>query len=136
MDGSKFDESNALVLPDKKSTAQKSAKNKNASKGKTPKPVLLSKKKRKKLEKVLERKGKKLNVSCIKMICLFQFYIAIVTYLLQRAKLISDLQQFQVKDKEFEMMPSTSIIQTAGRKRFDFVMILDYALNLNLLLQT
>lgn len=63
VDGFKFDQCNALVLPDKK-TAKKLAKNKkNASKGKVSKPVLLSKKKRKKLEKVLERKGKKLNVS-------------------------------------------------------------------------
>lgn len=63
VDGSKFDSCNALVLPDKK-VSEKTGKNKNhASKGKNSKPVLLSKKKRKKLEKVLERKGKKLNVS-------------------------------------------------------------------------
>ena len=62
VDNTKFDDCNALVLPDKKST-EKSVPKANASKIKVVKTQILSKKKRKKLEKVLERKSKKLNVS-------------------------------------------------------------------------
>lgn len=58
-DDNKFDECNALVLPGKKIKPTKS-KNKLNN---VEKKVVLSKKKRKKLEKILERKNKKLNVS-------------------------------------------------------------------------
>lgn len=47
---------------------------------------------------------------------------------MQRAKLISDLQQYQVDDSNYDRMPSTSVVQTAGRKRF--VRSLDSYLNI------
>lgn len=104
-DDNKFDECNALVLPGKKIKPTKS-KNKLNN---VEKKVVLSKKKRKKLEKILERKNKKLN----------------------RTKLISDLKEFQVKEKQYDLMPSTSVIQTAGRKRINDLIKLYNVINVN-----
>lgn len=86
----KYDSSNALILPSKK------APKKDAKKAKdihvAPK---LSKKKKKLLQKILEKKNKKIN----------------------RAHLLEELQKSQASQKELSMLVSTSAMQTKGLKR-------------------
>ena len=62
MDQTKFDDCNALILTKKKNSAtlEKSKLNNKVEKHKN---AILSNKKRKVLQKILERKSKKLNVS-------------------------------------------------------------------------
>ncbi|CAG2169481.1 unnamed protein product, partial [Oppiella nova] len=90
VDETKYDSCNALVLD----TTRKGSKTKAPNVPKVAK--VLSKKQKKKLEKVLQRKTRKIN----------------------RAKLLSDLQDVRVEDKEMALMSSTSDVQTFGRKRF------------------
>ncbi|XP_054166972.1 probable ATP-dependent RNA helicase DHX37 [Oppia nitens] len=91
VDETKYDSCNALVVESNKDKLKpKKAKDTNG-----PKQRILSKKQKKKLEKVLERKDRKIN----------------------RAKLLQDLQEFRAEDKEMALMSSTSDVQTFGRKR-------------------
>ena len=69
VDKTKYDECNALVLP-----AHKTEKEVKVVK-KVKKEVILSKKKRKKLEKIIERKNKKLNVSFVCKNLLFLMFL-------------------------------------------------------------
>ncbi|XP_045588877.2 probable ATP-dependent RNA helicase kurz [Procambarus clarkii] len=87
---SKYDASNALVLPSKK-RATKKLRDKNAA------PVkLLSKKKRKQLEKIVDQKKKKEN----------------------RASLIAALQEVQADPKDLVKLTQLQVTQTLGRKKF------------------
>ncbi|KAL3185920.1 hypothetical protein MRX96_028793 [Rhipicephalus microplus] len=86
----KYDSSNALVLPSKK--AGKKEANKSQDVKAAPK---LSKKKKKLLQKILEKKSKKIN----------------------RAHLLEELQKSQASQKELSMLISTSAMQTKGLKR-------------------
>ncbi|XP_037566649.1 probable ATP-dependent RNA helicase DHX37 [Dermacentor silvarum] len=86
----KYDNSNALVLPSKK------VEKKEASKVQDVKVApKLSKKKKKLLQKILEKKNKKIN----------------------RAHLLEELQKSQASQKELSMLISTSTMQTKGLKR-------------------
>lgn len=86
----KYDSSNALVLPSKK--AGKKEANKSQDVKAAPK---LSKKKKKLLQKILEKKNKKIN----------------------RTHLLEELQKSQASQKELSMLISTSAMQTKGLKR-------------------
>lgn len=109
-----YDDCNALVLP-----AKKKKRTKNADK-RTPKTRLLSKKRRKELEKVVERKKKKLQVHII-------FYnsdvinvssrCSIMYVLLQRATLLEELAKVQPSPGELEQYVSLTSLQNKGLKR-------------------
>ncbi|KAK8788043.1 hypothetical protein V5799_022184 [Amblyomma americanum] len=86
----KYDSSNALILPSKKIEKKEVGKASNIKVA-----TKLSKKKRKQLEKILEKKNKKLN----------------------RAHLLEELQKSQASQKELSMLISTSAMQTKGLKR-------------------
>ncbi|KAH9497636.1 ATP-dependent RNA helicase dhx37 [Dermatophagoides farinae] len=107
VDESKYDEFNPLILSDK-SDAAKKEKNIRA-KNEEIKKQLLSKKKKKKLEKILERKNRKLN----------------------RTNLINDLQQYQIDENEYNSMPSTSIVQTVGKRKINDLLRLYSSINKN-----
>ncbi|KAJ8980390.1 hypothetical protein NQ317_009384 [Molorchus minor] len=87
--GGHYDQSNALALPSKK--------RKTKIKSDKPKVTrILSKKHRKKLEKIIERKKKKEN----------------------RASLLESLQKVQASNEELSQLTSIASIQTKGLKRF------------------
>lgn len=112
-DETKYDSCNPLVL-DKKDIKTKTNKSKIFNKN-IVKTKVLSKKQRKKLEKVLERKNRKLNVI---IICLIKFCFYWFLLIKKRTKLLNDLQEFKAEDREMALMSSTSDVQTYGRKRF------------------
>lgn len=86
----KYDSSNALVLPSKKRATRK-LRDKNAT------PVkLLSKKKRKKLEKIVDQKNKKEN----------------------HASLLAALQEVKADPKDLLKLTQLQVTQTLGRKKF------------------
>ncbi|CAG2122770.1 unnamed protein product, partial [Medioppia subpectinata] len=93
IDETKYDSCNQLILETSKKASKPKTNKTNQNVNKTR---VLSKKQKKKLEKVLQRKSRKIN----------------------RAKLLSDLQEVRVGDKEIALMSSTSDVQTCGRKRF------------------
>jgi hypothetical protein len=115
VDETKYDSCNALVLD----TTRKGSKTKAPNVPKVAK--VLSKKQKKKLEKVLQRKTRKINV---KTIVSFGLIVVLIDNWFdflwheKRAKLLSDLQDVRVEDKEMALMSSTSDVQTLGRKRF------------------
>ena len=90
-EGKGFDESNAFVLPSKKDLKLKRLKHKDEE----PVGRILSKRRRKHLEKIVEKKAKKE----------------------QRSELLSKLESVQVSDQELERMTSLAHIQTKGLKR-------------------
>ncbi|KAF8793585.1 putative ATP-dependent RNA helicase DHX37 like protein [Argiope bruennichi] len=85
----KFDRSNPLVL----STSKKKVP--NIEEKTQPTPKILSKKQKKKLQKVLEKKKRKLN----------------------RNELLEKLKEVQAKPEELQQLTSTSCMQTYGLKR-------------------
>nr|SZF06455.1 probable ATP-dependent RNA helicase DHX37 [Psoroptes ovis] len=109
IDDNKYDESNQLILDDK-SNRKINAKQKEVKRKKQElRKQLLSKKKKKQLEKILERKNKKLN----------------------RTNLINDLKQYQINENEYECMPSTSIVQTIGKRKINDLLQLYSSINNN-----
>lgn len=85
----KYDESNALVLPSKKRKTVVHSADKNSGQ------KLLSKKQRKKLEKIVERREKKSN----------------------RAELLEELQKHQLPAEEYAQLTPLLQIQTEGLKK-------------------
>ncbi|KAH9421832.1 ATP-dependent RNA helicase dhx37 [Dermatophagoides pteronyssinus] len=113
VDESKYDEYNQLILSGKKKynvLDGDGIERKNFRiKKEEIKKQLLSKKKKKKLEKILERKNRKFN----------------------RTNLISDLQQYQIDEHEYDSMPSTSIVQTVGKRKINDLLQLYSSINKN-----
>lgn len=89
----KYDASNPLVIIPK--SKEEKAKKKRAMVQTLPAKVL-SKKKKKQLQKILEKKNKKLN----------------------REELLEKLQKVQATPEETDHLTSTSVMQTSGLKRF------------------
>lgn len=118
-DGSKLkgvDESNALVLPANKS------KNKTASLTRTSKKKPLTKKQKKELQKVLERKEKKAQVNGNNrqiMVWLITAYLPVCAsiYHSQRADILSKLAEVQLPESERKLLYTTSKLGT-GEKLF------------------
>ncbi|KPM09292.1 ATP-dependent RNA helicase kurz-like protein [Sarcoptes scabiei] len=111
VDETKYDESNRFILLKDNGVDHKESKTKQRSKKEAKlKSQLLSKKKRKKLEKILERKNRKFNVT-------------------NRANLIDELRQYQLKDSEYNQMPTTSVIQTVGKRKIDKLLELYNSIN-------
>lgn len=85
---------------------------------------MLSKKHRKQLEKVIERKKKKLQVFfllCIKdkkiKCTIIEKYIFIILYATQRATLLEDLVKLQASSDELQQYTSLTSLQSKGLKR-------------------
>lgn len=107
-----YDSCNALVLPTRKRKTKSIDKKITATR-------LLSKKRRKQLEKIVERKKKKLqvyyniilhrrNVECLNPLIIFN---------LQRATLLEDLAKVQVSSAELQRYVSLTSLRNKGLKR-------------------
>lgn len=106
-----YDQCNALVIP--------SEKRKTKSKDKKVAVTrLLSKKRRKELEKVVDRKKKKANVSPSDYRAIDAVYVKLLSlFSIQRATLLEELAKVQAPEEELKQYMTLAAVQTKGLKR-------------------